>query len=116
MPCYYLTCPRKSQIAIEYTYRLRESAPNTWAFWIHAINATRFEQGYREIASVAEIPGRDDPKTNIFQLVKQWLHDEMNGRWLMVLDNADDCNVFFDAPVEMRHWQTTFLRLPMARS
>ncbi|CRG88498.1 hypothetical protein PISL3812_05529 [Talaromyces islandicus] len=32
----------KSQIAIEYTYRIRESAPNTWTFWVHASNTTRF--------------------------------------------------------------------------
>ena len=39
---------------------------------------------------MAEITGRDDPKTNILQLVHQWLCDARNGRWLMVLDNADD--------------------------
>jgi tetratricopeptide (TPR) repeat protein len=88
--------PRKSQIAIEYTYRVREAAPNTWVFWIHASNATRFKQGYREIASVAEIPGRDNPNIDILQLVNRWLSDEKNSDWLMVLDNADDNNVFFE--------------------
>ncbi|KAJ6118297.1 hypothetical protein N7471_013764 [Penicillium samsonianum] len=64
-------------------------------FWIHASNAGRLEQGYQQIATVAEIPGRDDPKINIFQLVYQWLCDPQNGRWLMVLDNADKDGVFF---------------------
>jgi hypothetical protein len=86
---------RKSQIAIEYTYRLRDSVPNTWVFWIHASNATRFEQDYRGIASIAKIPGWDDPKTNILQLVCEWLRDERHGCWLMVLDNVDDKSVFF---------------------
>ena len=62
---------------------------------MHASNATRFEQGYREIASVGEIPGRDDPDSDILQLVYEWLRDERNGAWLMVLDNADDDDVFF---------------------
>lgn len=59
-------------------------------FWIKASSSTRFEQGYRDIATVGEIPGCDDPKANILQLVNDWLSDERNGKWLMVLDNADD--------------------------
>ncbi|EED13534.1 kinesin, putative [Talaromyces stipitatus ATCC 10500] len=85
----------KSQIAIEYTYRIRESAPSTWIFWVHGSNPTRFEQGYRNIASVAKVPGFDDPEANILQLVTKWLCDETNGSWLMVLDNADDNDTFF---------------------
>ncbi|GAM34008.1 hypothetical protein TCE0_014f01316, partial [Talaromyces pinophilus] len=85
----------KTQTAIEYAYRVRESTPDMWVFWIHASNAARLEEGYHRIATVAEIPGRDDPKTNIFQLVHQWLCVESNGRWLMVLDNADDDQIFF---------------------
>jgi hypothetical protein len=66
----------KSQIAIEYSYRTQESAPDKWIFWIHTSNVARFEQGYQHIASVGEIPGRDNPKTNILQLVYRWLSDE----------------------------------------
>jgi hypothetical protein len=64
-------------------------------FWIHASNTARFEQGYQQIAAVAEILGRDDPKTNILQLVSHWLCDSRNGRWLIVLDNADEDAIFF---------------------
>ncbi|KAJ5751290.1 hypothetical protein N7533_008318 [Penicillium manginii] len=85
----------KTQTAIEYSYRIRESTPDTWVFWIHASSAARLEQGYQQIAAVAEIPGRDNPKTNILQLVYHWLSDPRNGRWLMVLDNADDDGIFF---------------------
>ncbi|KAH8200142.1 hypothetical protein TruAng_005713 [Truncatella angustata] len=42
-----------------------------------------------------ELPGRSDPKVNILQLVFNWLSDEGNGRWVMVLDNVDDDRVFF---------------------
>ncbi|KAJ5712968.1 uncharacterized protein N7483_010149 [Penicillium malachiteum] len=80
----------KTQIAIEYSYRVRETTPNIWVFWIHASNAARLEESYQEIATVAEIPGRDYPKINILQLVYQWLRDPQNGCWLMVLDNAND--------------------------
>jgi len=37
-----------------------------------------------------KIPGRKDPKENIFGLVVGWLPDEKKGTWLLVLDNLDD--------------------------
>jgi tetratricopeptide (TPR) repeat protein len=63
-------------------------------FWVHASNATRFKQAYQDIAAKVELPGRDDPKADILRLVYNWLCDERNGRWLMILDNADDDRVF----------------------
>ena len=57
---------------------------------MHASNAERIEQGYREIAEQVKIAGRTDPQNNIFELVARWLRDESNGKWLLVLDNADD--------------------------
>ncbi|KAL2840901.1 hypothetical protein BJX68DRAFT_271365 [Aspergillus pseudodeflectus] len=85
----------KSQVAIEYSYRVRESMPDIWVFWVHASNMARFEQGYQYIASAGDIYGRDDAKKNILQLVYLWLCDERNGNWLLVLDNADDDSIFF---------------------
>ncbi|KAF2185579.1 hypothetical protein K469DRAFT_687903 [Zopfia rhizophila CBS 207.26] len=91
----------KSQIAIEYAYRVRESASQTWVFWVHASNAARFEQVYRDIAVKVELPGHDDPKADILRLVYNWLCDERNGRWLIVLDNADDDRVFSSPRVDL---------------
>ncbi|KAJ5824716.1 P-loop containing nucleoside triphosphate hydrolase protein [Penicillium robsamsonii] len=80
----------KSQLAIECSYRMREESPNTWAFWIHAGNAARYEQSCRDIADRVKIPGRRDPTSNIFKLFHDWLVDERNGKWVLVLDNVDD--------------------------
>ncbi|KAJ5397813.1 hypothetical protein N7509_005926 [Penicillium cosmopolitanum] len=80
----------KSQLAIEYCYRLRDQSPNTWVFWVHASNAARFEQSFRDIAEQAKIPGRQDPTANIFQLVESWLQDRKRVKWLLILDNVDD--------------------------
>ena len=60
---------------------------------MHASNAARFKQAYRDIATKVDLPGRDDPKVDILRLVHDWLCDERNGRWLMVVDNADDDRV-----------------------
>ncbi|KAH7124605.1 hypothetical protein EDB81DRAFT_860866 [Dactylonectria macrodidyma] len=55
----------------------------------------RFEEAYRNIADKLQLPGRDDPKRNVLQLVHAWLCDEENGPWMMVLDNADSVEVLF---------------------
>ncbi|KAJ5899151.1 hypothetical protein N7495_003895 [Penicillium taxi] len=90
----------KSQLAIEYCYRVRDQSPTTWVFWIHASNATRFEQSCREIADRAKIQGRQDPKTNIFEVLNNWLNNPKTGKWVLVLDNLDDEEFLHTVPPE----------------
>ncbi|KAL8635112.1 MAG: hypothetical protein Q9228_007366 [Teloschistes exilis] len=85
----------KSQIAIEYAYQVQEESPTTWVFWIHAGTRARFEEGYRRIVQATKMDGWDNPKADILSLVRSWLCDKSNGRWVMVVDNADDSAVFF---------------------
>ncbi|KAJ5324219.1 hypothetical protein N7476_002819 [Penicillium atrosanguineum] len=80
----------KSQLAIEYSYQVRSKSPGTWVFWVYASNEVRFEQSFRDIADQVKIPGRQDPKVNIFQLVESWLLDKRKGKWVLILDNVDD--------------------------
>ncbi|KAL8944298.1 MAG: hypothetical protein Q9211_000638 [Gyalolechia sp. 1 TL-2023] len=80
----------KSQLAIELGYRIREQSPGTWVLWVHAGSTARFEQSFRDIADHVNIPGRQDPKANIFKLVHGWLAGGKSGQWLLILDNADD--------------------------
>ncbi|CEO58318.1 hypothetical protein PMG11_03049 [Penicillium brasilianum] len=80
----------KSQLAIEYCYRFRDESPERWAFWIHASNAARFEQGCQSIAERVKIPGRDTPKSSSLKLLSDWLCDEKREKWLLILDNVDD--------------------------
>ncbi|KAI1302224.1 P-loop containing nucleoside triphosphate hydrolase protein [Xylaria venustula] len=98
----------KSQLAIEHAYRVRDAFLQEnkaiWVFWVHASTRLRVEQGFRLIADAVRIPGRDQPETDILQLVYRWLQNEHNGRWLMVLDSADDVDVFYSID---RHETTT---------
>jgi tetratricopeptide (TPR) repeat protein len=64
-------------------------------FWVHASNRERFRQAYGFIAQECQVPGYDDPKTDVLPLVKRWLERKDCGRWLMVIDNADDTQLFF---------------------
>jgi hypothetical protein len=84
---------RKSQLAIEYSYRVREQQPDTWVFWVFAGSSARFEESYRLVAERVKITGWDRPDVDILKLVDSWLRDEANGRWLMIVDNADDASV-----------------------
>jgi hypothetical protein len=43
---------------------------------------------------------RYDPKVDVLRLARDWLCDEANGWWLMVVDNADDSEVFYPKPTE----------------
>ena len=59
---------------------------------MHASNAARIEQSYQDIADQVKLAGRNDPQADVFKLVHNWLRNEKNGRWLLVLDNADDAS------------------------
>ncbi|KAL8364519.1 hypothetical protein RB595_003682 [Gaeumannomyces hyphopodioides] len=87
----------KSQLAIEFAHRTAEETPNKWIFWVHAGTQARVEEGFRDIADAVKLPGRNQPKADIQQLVYGWLSNERNGRWTIVLDSADDENVLYAA-------------------
>ena len=78
-------------------------------FWAHASNAARLEQSYRDIASSVKMPGRQNPKVDIFQLVHDWLRDERKGKWVLILDNVDDAGFLLKAPSAGRNEQTNGL-------
>ena len=89
---------RKSQIAIEYSYRQQIRSPRTSTFWVHASSKARLEQSYAKIAAVVGILGVGDGTADVLQSVSDWLADKDNGPWLLILDNADDETVLLDAP------------------
>ena len=69
-------------------------------FWVHSSSVARFDQAYKAIARKLKLPGLNDPDVNILETVMEWLSDDGNGPWLMVLDNADDKEVLFSANAE----------------
>jgi hypothetical protein len=61
---------------------------------VHASTTERFREGYRTIAERVKLPGWDQPDKDILKLVFNWLCDESNGNWVIIIDNADDVEVF----------------------
>ena len=92
-----LICPSKSQIAIEYCYQYKDCHPSHSVLWAHGGTIAKFDQAYKDIARNLSLPGWDDPLADTLQLVTDWLNDESHGHWLLVLDNADDKEIFFGA-------------------
>ncbi|RYN53567.1 hypothetical protein AA0118_g9685 [Alternaria tenuissima] len=92
----------KSQLALQYAHSIRDAAPHTFVFWVHASTRARFEEAYKDIAGRLGLPGRDDPEANVLRLVHDWLRDEANGQWVMVVDNVDDVETFFPSRKRQR--------------
>lgn len=97
-----LTSSSKTQLASEYCHHIWKptwhSQPSTtWVLWLHANSSTRLEESIRDVAGRVGISRRNDPDADIFQLFHAWLSDPSR-RWVLVLDNADDPKVLFDAP------------------
>ena len=90
---------RKSQIAIEYAYRFRQYRKQSHVFWVYAASTIRFMQAYRDIALTLKLPGCNDTNTDPCELVFKWLNEDDSGSWLMILDNADDADVFFRSSI-----------------
>ncbi|KAM0721869.1 hypothetical protein Q7P37_002794 [Cladosporium fusiforme] len=95
----------KSQLASQYCHHIwapswNAQPSNTWVLWIHVNSSTRLEESIRDLVERLEIPRRNDPKTNIFQLFHSWLRDPSR-HWLLVLDNVDDPQVLFE-PLELK--------------
>ena len=95
-----LTATRKSQIAIEFCYKFRDDNPKAHVFWVYASTGARLEQAYQAIAKTLSIPDWNNAKVDAVQLVSDWLADEDNEQWLLVIDNADDTMMFFDSKSE----------------
>ena len=86
---------RKTQVAQAYVHYALAEYSKISVFWVHASTTERFEHAYNEIAKGCRIPGYNDPKADKLALVKAWLERKRERRWLMILDNVDDPEIFF---------------------
>ncbi|KAF9773305.1 hypothetical protein IL306_008920 [Fusarium sp. DS 682] len=84
----------KSQLAIEFAYRFAASSAEAWVFWVHASTQARVREGFKSIADKVKLMGRNRPDADVLQLVFDWFSNVRNGKWLLVLDSADDSDVF----------------------
>lgn len=64
-------------------------------FWVHAGTRERIGKDYLDIAKEVGIPGWQDPKFDQLAMVKEWFERQIIGRWILILDNADDIEMLY---------------------
>ncbi|CAH0034081.1 unnamed protein product [Clonostachys rhizophaga] len=87
----------KSAAAVEFAYQARKGNPSLAVFWVSSFTKERFLESYREIALQLKASKPDDCDIDVLKRVRKKLSDESMRRWLMIVDNADDSSVLFDA-------------------
>jgi tetratricopeptide (TPR) repeat protein len=80
----------KTQLALELAYRTRQELQGCSVFWITARNKESVHQSCTQIARRLQIPGWDNGKADIKNLVQLHLSQEALGQWLLIIDNVDE--------------------------
>lgn len=72
---------------------MKQEYPNVAIFWVPAISIETFERAYQEIAT--ELGVRLPPRSNenIKRLVQRQLNAKSAGKWLLIINNADDLDL-----------------------
>ncbi|KAB8219792.1 hypothetical protein BDV33DRAFT_204096 [Aspergillus novoparasiticus] len=86
----------KTQIALEYAHILRERHPDCAIFWIPVTSVESMLEAYSQIAKELQIPNVGNETKDIQNIVQHRLSQESSGKWLLVLDNADDISFWAD--------------------
>jgi len=83
----------KTQLALQFAYSVLEKHLDVSVFWITAISSETFEQACGDIARVLGIPGAEDGKGDVKELVRRHLSAERAGKWILIVDNVDDTGI-----------------------
>ena len=77
----------KTQTAVEYAYRSRDSYP--FVLWVQANDHETLRSNFVALAGLLNLPERDAREQQmVVHAVKQWF--ETHTGWLLIFDNADD--------------------------
>jgi tetratricopeptide (TPR) repeat protein len=85
----------KTQVALQFAYHVKETQPDCSVFWVSAVSMASFEQACLAIAEKLDILQAENPEEDPKELVRQHLSSNRAGPWLLIVDNADDLNIFF---------------------
>ncbi|PGH16299.1 hypothetical protein AJ79_01838 [Helicocarpus griseus UAMH5409] len=84
----------KTQVALEVAYEIREKEPDRSVFWIPATSVETVEQGFMNISEHSGL--QDVTPMNAKFRVKEFLSSEEAGPWLLIIDNADDNDMWMN--------------------
>ena len=81
----------KTQIALQFVYHVKEHYPEFSIFWVQVLSMETFERGCIGIATTLGI--QQESKEDVKKLVQQRLCSKTAGKWLLIVDNADDLDL-----------------------
>ena len=82
----------KTQVALQFAYSIKASKQEYSIFWVAALSEASFEKAYAELAHKLSIKKSKEDE-DIKDLVHYHLSSEKAGKWLLIVDNADDMEV-----------------------
>jgi hypothetical protein len=83
----------KTQVALQFAHSVLEKHADVSIFWMHALSSETFEQACREVAVVIGLVSKENDKEDVKELIQRHLSAERAGRWMLIVDNADDMDV-----------------------
>lgn len=84
----------KTQIALELAYQTRELYSDCSVIWLPAVDMESLHQAYVEIARRLGVGQFDPNKDDVKLIVQKHLSQPQSGRWLLIIDNADDIDMW----------------------
>ncbi|OJJ48221.1 hypothetical protein ASPZODRAFT_130176 [Penicilliopsis zonata CBS 506.65] len=82
----------KTQIALEVAYQIHEQDPAYSVFWIPSTTVEAIEQAFMNIGEQLRLP--DITAANIKSQIKTYLSSTGVSPWLLIIDNADDEDIW----------------------
>jgi len=99
---------------LELAFKIQEASPEYSVFWVRASDAVSFESAYRDIGKQLKITGLDDDKADVKELVKMRLSQESAGKWILIVDNADDFGLLYNRANESSNSRALHDYLPFS--
>ncbi|SPJ80264.1 uncharacterized protein FTOL_08656 [Fusarium torulosum] len=84
----------KTQVAIQFAHQVMEQDTGISVFWVNGASLSAVQESYYQIAVACNILSRERMDSLFMSRVKRWLESESAGRWLMIVDNVDDADMF----------------------
>ncbi|KAF2623531.1 hypothetical protein BU25DRAFT_349981 [Macroventuria anomochaeta] len=85
----------KTQVALQFAYMVKESWPDFSIFWLPVLSMESFEQACAEVARQLGIDRTSDGEDDAKEQFQRYLSTTRAGKWLLVVDNADDADILF---------------------
>ncbi|KAH7184118.1 hypothetical protein DER44DRAFT_904760, partial [Fusarium oxysporum] len=79
----------KTQIALRFAYQMKEKRPDYSIFWVPVLSDETAERAYVDIAKKLRLQ-KSSEDDDVKDLVCQHLSSDEAGKWLLIVDNADD--------------------------